>query len=125
MSESFLCKHEHLESFDVGKAEVGVVRVQGSASIWRRDTSCSTFQGGLRGFKVCHQHLKLKGAPALIVTYFTRSVVIQAGYAEFAKQLKAIVGSYVIPCHSWHFPGLRERRRGEVSFSPKICQRVI
>jgi len=62
-----------LESFDVGKAEVGVVRVQGSASIRRSDTSCSTFHGGLRGLKVCHQHLKLKGAPALIVTYTKRS----------------------------------------------------
>jgi len=41
---------------------------------------------------------------------------------RIAKQLKAMVGLCVIPWHSWHFPGLLERRRGEVSISPMMCQ---
>lgn len=71
ISESFLSKHEHLESVDVGKAEVGLIRVLGSvAYIRRRGTSCSTSYGRLRGLKVYRHHLKLKGAPALMLKVY-------------------------------------------------------
>jgi len=64
MSESFLSKHKHLESVDVGKAEVGVEGVRGWAFIGRHSSSYSTLHGDSRGLKVCHHRLKPKSAPA-------------------------------------------------------------